>query len=380
VRILELAEFYDELGGTSEVVENLSRELKRLGHQVEIASNLSARPGFKVERSKEVYWTRVAIPSARPFSLRTPASFIRIALDSRVGELARFIRSFQPDIVNSHVFRWDKLPVIAATCRAADVPLVHMFYETAPLGRGRMGDKALCALRTAAGFAAISDATRRFFSSYLPEARAARVLIGGVDAAAISASTPWRRQRPYLFCACRLNLSHKAVDLLLEAFARLPVELTGFDLVIAGGGPDEATLQATAKRLKLTDRVEFVGLVSRKVLYSLYRGATAFAMPSRGSAEGLGLSFLEAMAAGIPVIGSDSGGPTEIIKDGINGFLIREEDAAGLAQAIAALLSRPEECRRMGAQGKAMVEANWTWRRFAEQYVELFAACLERST
>lgn len=377
LRILLVAEFYDQLGGTSEVVENLSRELHHRGYQVEIASTRGARDGFSVQRSSEVRCTYLAIRGAKPFSLRTPASFARTALDARTSSLARLIREFRPDVVNNHVFRWDKLPVIAATCRAARVPLVHMFYESGALGRGRLGERALRSLNAAAGFAAISDASRRFFSRHVAGALNARVIMGGVDAAAIAATAPHRRSRPYLFCACRLNLLHKAVDLLLEAFALLAPKFADFDLLIAGGGPDEPRLREAVARLSLTRRVELVGLVSRDTLYSLYRGAAAFAMPSRGNAEGLGLSLLEAMAAGVPVVGSYSGGPAEIISAGVNGFLVREEDVSGLADAIGVLLSNPEERYRMGERGRAMVEANWTWQRFAEQYAVLYTECLQ---
>jgi glycosyltransferase involved in cell wall biosynthesis len=372
-----VAEFYDQLGGTSEVVENLSRELQRQGHKVEVASTRGANSGFSVERSPEVRCTYISIRGAKPFSLRTPLGFARRLLDARFGDLAKLIRGFRPDVVNNHVFRWDKLPVIAATCEAARVPLVHMFYESAALGRGRMGERALQALGAAAGFAAISDASRQFFARYVAGAINARVIIGGVEAESIVAATPYKRDRPYIFCACRLNLAQKGVDLLIEAFAMLAAKFADFDLVIAGGGPDEPRLRDSVARLGLTDRVEFAGLVTREKLCSLHRGATVFAMPSRGKAEGLGLGFLEAMAAGVPVIGSYSGGPVEVITPGVNGFLVQEEDATGLAEAISTILGDAQTCRRMGERGRAMVEANWTWRRFAEQYADLFVRALE---
>jgi len=173
-----------------------------------------------------------------------------------------------------------------------------------------------------------------------------------------------------------LNLSHKAIDVLLAAFKIAAAKCPKVDLLICGAGPDRGRVEELIASNDLAARVELLGVVTRERLHSLYRGASVFAMPSRGRGEGLGLVFLEAMAAGVPIIGTSSGGPSEIIEDHVNGLLLQEEDVDGLGAGLCFLLSNPEARRQMGERGRSLVEAKYSWRKFAEQYAEIYSDCL----
>jgi len=378
LRVLLLVEGYNALGGVAEVVDSLASELTRAGHAVAVVSTLDHRArenGHERVSRRGVDCTYLDIWNRKPLSARHLETLFRIPYNTRWGALARFMREWNPDIVNSHLWAWDRYPTVMSACRAANLPMVQTFHVSDDRGRGRLGEKGLRALDDAAAIVAVSAATRDHFARLLPKAREAELIPGGVDCEAALAATPSVRDRPYLLCACRLDLKHKAVDLLVDAFAALVEEFPEVDLLIAGGGPDAGALHRRAVENRLDGRIELLGVKTREEMRSLYRGAMLFSLPSRPG-EGLPLVFLEALAAGTPVVATDTGGARELIRSGENGILVAEEDTAGLAAAIRDLLRAPEMRRAMGARGQAMVLENYASSRCAARYEQLYRSCL----
>lgn len=371
MRILLICEAFRSLGGVQEVADNLAVELERAGQRVAVFST-----PFVGGRERPIRFNGecryLEIPSRRPVTLRHLERLWQPGLSAEVKQVAAEIMNFRPDVVSSHCWSWDRLPGVAAACRRASVPLVHSLYDS--WGAGKMGAGALGSLQSAAALTALSEATRRFFEPLLPAAHDARVIIGGVDPAAAETAAPRVHPRPYVFCAARLDLRHKAIDALIEAFAMLAEEHPEIDLLVSGGGSDQEALQTLAAAKGVTDRVRFLGVVSRSELWSLYKHALFFAMPSR-MPEGLGLVFLEAMAAGIPVIGTRSGGTPEIIDHGRTGLLVDDNKPAELAAAMRQLLHDSGERTRMGQRARHQVVSRYTWRQFAAQYLEVFFSC-----
>ena len=372
MRILLICEAFRSIGGVQEVVDNLAAELAALGNEVAILSTpFVAGEPRTVRFGGECRY--VEIPSQRPVTLRHPERLFQLPLSRRVRKLSAAIASFKPAIVSSHCWSWDQFPSVVAACCRAGAPLVHSLFDS--WGSGTMGTAALRSLRGAAALTALSEATRRFFEPLLPVARDARVIIGGVDPALADAAAPMPHPHPYILCAARLDIRHKAIDSLIEAFTSIAGEHRDVDLLITGGGRDREALAALALSSGVSDRVKFLGIVSRADLWSLYKGAMFYAMPSR-MPEGLGLVFLEAMAAGIPVIGTRSGGTPEIVEHERTGLLVGENNSpAELAAAMSRLLSDLELRRKMGAEAREVVASRYSWRQFARQYLEVFASC-----
>jgi glycogen(starch) synthase len=371
VRILLICEAFRSLGGVQEVVDNLAVELEKAAQQVIVFSTPfvdgQERP---IRFGGECRY--LEIPSRRPVTLRHLERLWQPSLSSDVKQVANEIRDVQPQVVGSHCWSWDRVPAVAAACRRAGVPMVHSLYDS--WGGGKMGGAALRSLQGVAALTALSEATRRFFEPLLPAAHDARVIIGGVDPAAAETSRPRLHPRRYVFCAARLDLRHKAIDALIEAFAMLAQEHPDIDLLISGGGTDRAALEEQAAAAGIADRVKFLGVVARSELWSLYQHALFFAMPSR-MPEGLGLVFLEAMAAGVPVIATRSGGTPEIVDHGRTGLLVEDNTPAALAGAMRQLLSDDGERRRMGERAHQRVALRYTWRQFAAQFLEVYSAC-----
>jgi glycosyltransferase involved in cell wall biosynthesis len=139
-------------------------------------------------------------------------------------------------------------------------------------------------------------------------------------------------------------------------------------LRIAGDGPDRPALEAEIDRLGLTERVELLG--TRDDVPELLAGSDVFVLAS--DSEGLPMSVLEAMAAGLPVVASAVGGIPELVRDGETGTLVRPGDSAVLARAIERIVSDPVLRDRLGEAGRHRVEQEFSLERFEREHLELY--------
>ena len=154
---------------------------------------------------------------------------------------------------------------------------------------------------------------------------------------------------PTILCVAHLY-PRKDVATLLEAMALVPDAL----LRVVGTGPELPHLRAGARRLGLAQRVELLGHVSFEKLAAEYGRANVFCLPSRQ--EGFGIVFLEAMAAGLPIVAARAAALPEVVPDGECGILVPPGDAPALAKALDRLLNDPDERRRLGEAGRRRVE------------------------
>jgi glycosyltransferase involved in cell wall biosynthesis len=129
------------------------------------------------------------------------------------------------------------------------------------------------------------------------------------------------------------------MDEVMQAMPDLLPDIPNLVYLIGGSGPDRPRLEAKAKALGLADRIIFAGRISEEEKLAHYHLADAYVMPSRG--EGFGIVILEAMAAGIPAMGSRMDGSREALLDGKLGPLVDPDDPASVAGGIRAVLERP---------------------------------------
>lgn len=367
MRILLVAEDFHAIGGIQEYVDYLSAELIALGHDIAIVSTPNIGPGMRREPRAQALQKLLPIEGAKAVTWRHPERLFR---RPDAPELREFLRSWRPDVVNSHIWTWDKMLTVARAC--AGFPFVQSLYDS--WGEGKLGSGALRSLRHASALTALSQATREHFARLSPRARDAHVMLAGVDIAAARNASPYRRARPYVLSAARLDLRHKAIDVLIEAFGLVAAEFPTLDLLIVGEGPDRSKLAEMARPFGC--RIDIMGTRPRAELWSLYKGARIFALPSR-MPEGLGLVFLEAMACGTPAIGSLSGGTPEIIRDGETGFLLRSDTPSELATRIRTIFSEPELRARISGEAIKTVEGAYSWRAVAARFAEIYRACAD---
>ncbi|MBQ0864032.1 glycosyltransferase family 4 protein [Streptomyces sp. RK75] len=189
--------------------------------------------------------------------------------------------------------------------------------------------------------------------------------------------------RPLILSVSRL-VPRKGQDTLIRALPRVRSAVPGATLLIVGSGPYERVLRRSARRLPglPEDAVVFTGPRAHSDLPPYYAAADVFAMPCRTrrlglEAEGLGIVYLEAAAAGLPVLAGQSGGAPEAVKDGRTGHVVDGRDVQAVADRLTALLTAPRAAAAMGAEGRAWVEAEWSWDASARQLRSLLSRTVD---
>ena len=189
-----------------------------------------------------------------------------------------------------------------------------------------------------------------------------------------AAATPRPRNGPTILCVARMYPRKRVRDLIMAA-ALLRPRIPGARVRIVGKGPGwEGAVRAHAA-LGLGDRVALLGDVSRDRLAEEYVSADIFCLPS--VQESFGLVFLEAMAAGLPIVACRAAAIPEVVEDGVTGLLVPPRDPAGLARALEALAANPERARAMGEAGRRAVPS-YTPERVAARFLEAVRLSLER--
>lgn len=170
-----------------------------------------------------------------------------------------------------------------------------------------------------------------------------------------------------LFCLAHLE-AFKGIDTLLVAFAMLNTKYAGeFTLHIGGDGTQKESLLEQATTLGIQKNVIFSGRLNREQVRDAFWKADAFVLPSRF--EAFGVVFIEAMSAGIPVIGTKAGGPESFIKPH-TGALVLPDQPAELAETIYRLKSSYHTYSHEAIRGYAI--SNFSRKKIAEEYLNLY--------
>ncbi|MCJ7672542.1 MAG: glycosyltransferase family 4 protein, partial [Acidimicrobiia bacterium] len=168
----------------------------------------------------------------------------------------------------------------------------------------------------------------------------------------------------------------KGLAPLLESLAKVRAERNDAHLVVIGKPKAKSKIPALIERLGLTDAVEFVTGVTTERIVELYAEAEVACVPSLY--EGFSLPAVEAMACGVPVVGTTGGAVPEVIgRDDETGLLVPPGDPDALAVAILRALGDPELRARIGAAGRERAITKFTWRRTAEGTAEHYRALLD---
>jgi phosphatidyl-myo-inositol dimannoside synthase len=163
---------------------------------------------------------------------------------------------------------------------------------------------------------------------------------------------------------------------LIEAWPRVVAEVPKARLIMAGGGAGDTLVRHWVSQSSARESLEVAGFVPEAEVESLWRRASVFAMPSRG--EGFGLSYVEAMRHGLPVIGSVHDAAVEINRDGETGFNVDLQQPDALANKLIELLSQPALIRRMGEAGRERWHQNFRYSSFRERFTPILEGFLGR--
>jgi len=232
--------------------------------------------------------------------------------------------------------------------------------------------------------AAVAKADHRFVvSKYWKDALKkeygyeSQIAYNGIDVGDFAELPGRRSSQPTLLFVGGLE-RRKGLDYLIEALPRVAERVPDVRLIVVAKsgfrGTDRAgTFEAQARRLGVGSRILFRESVDQKTLLSFYSDCDLVVLPSRN--EGWGLSLMEAMACGKPVVATRVGGIPELVRDGVDGLLVDPGDIEQLSSAVVKLLLDPEMRSSMARAGGAHVKS-FTWDDTAKRVLTAYTSAL----
>ncbi|GFN23720.1 glycosyltransferase family 4 protein [Thermanaeromonas sp. C210] len=360
--------------GVVRSIETFTRELRRAGHEVFIFA-----PSYGASGPEEnIYrFPSVRAPNFKEFALAIPWA-------PRLGKL---LTRLQPDVIHVHSpFMVGRLGARAA--RHLDVPLVftyHTLYDKYahyfPLAPGLAAKVVRWYAVNFCNRCNLVIAPTTEVASFLREngvkARIEALPTGIVVEEYQRGDPGWLRRKTglgeedvVLLHVGRLG-KEKNLDFLLRCFARLRREAPFTHLVLVGSGPLEGHLREEARRLGVLEAVHFLGAFPFEDMPKVYRGADVFVFASLTETQGLVIA--EAKAAGLPVVAVAAYGVKEMVKHGVDGFLVPPDEEEFIAILKEIILNRDLR-RRMGtraAENAYRLSSSAMARRLIDLYREL---------
>src|SRR6266478_2289216 len=213
-------------------------------------------------------------------------------------------------------------------------------------------------LSSASAIVTVSDFAANQLRERFPE-NAGRVhrIYNGIDCARFK---PAQFERPPLILCIGRLISKKGFDVLIDACALLRQRGHGFRCEIIGEGPLLEELQARIDRQDLREHVNLAGPQTQSKIATRLTQATVFALPCRidpdGAMDNLPTVVMEAMVAGLPVVSTDIGGISEMVRDRETGLLVAQNDPAATADALSQLISDIDLAQSFGGKGRKRAE------------------------
>ena len=186
----------------------------------------------------------------------------------------------------------------------------------------------------------------------------------GVDPARIAfRPIPPRGGRPFTVLFIGRMVEKKGLDILIAAAAQLTARGHALKVEVIGDGPEGTRLRTTASEAGLSETISFHGRQPHAVVLRMMQDSDCLALPSvtakDGDQEGIPVTLMEAMAAGLPVVSTFHSGIPELVSDGENGLLAPERDSGALAAAIERLIREEGLGQRLAAEGRAKIERDF---------------------
>jgi glycosyltransferase involved in cell wall biosynthesis len=272
--------------------------------------------------------------------------------------LAALIRREKIDLIQSHLLGSNVYCSLAGLLTLT--PVVATFHGSVDIGeRERLKALKFAAIRLGAQrLVAVSDSLRRIIAeSTTLSSRKIVKIYNGISTSEFSRPRSkklreqfgWSRNDVLVGCLGNVRFA-KGYDVLLHAAARLRERSAGWRFVIAGQGKTGLLddLLALRSRLKVEELVHFLGFQPDPAAF--LSGLDFFLLPS--TSEGFSIATIQAMAAGLPVIVTRSGGPEEIVTHGETGWLIDPGNPEAIVEALEKLAADKELCARLAANGR----------------------------
>lgn len=393
MKILIVGDYANLAGGAEHQMESLRAGLRRRGHQVRVFSS-RARSGDGPDFADDLCFGtssgfRTLLQSFNPWAY--------------VG-LRRVLARFRPDVVHVCMFLTQLSPAILPALR--DTPSLYYavwYRPVCPTGSKMWPDGTECGVGWGRVCLSRRCVPRRDWIPLMLQMRAWTRGQGAFDRVAANSEATRRRlveggiqvrdvvwpgvpvrslgrplsTKPTVVCAARM-VREKGVDVLIDAFEDVVRKIPGASLIVAGDGPDRASLVRRARDRGLDRHVTFHGRLSPDEMARRFSGAWVQVVPSRWP-EPFGMVAAEAMMRGCAVVASDAGGLREVVLDGSTGVLVPPGDANRLSRALRTVLQDPDLADRMGREGRARALREFDVEVQVDRFVEIYRSLVEAS-
>ena len=356
MRVLQLissAGYY----GAENMLVTLAGELTVLGCQTTVGALQTGAEPELLARARE----RGLPAQAFPCSGRIDPGLPR--------RLSAFLQRERIDILHTHGYKANIYGRFSSLASAQVATCHNWAVRTGSLGFYSVLDRL--ALRSVPAVAAVSPGVAARLAEFRVRAPRVRVIGNGIDVARFAQAQPSLRQElkltgPVIGTVTRLSPG-KGLDILLQAFSSMSAMQTNATLVVVGAGPLDTALKDQAAALGIADRVHFTG--ARSDMPQVYASFDAFVLPSLD--EGMPMSVLEAMSAGVPVVATSVGAIPELAGDG-KGWLVAPGAIRPLAAALAEALQNRDDSAKRALKARQNVEAQYSARAMAQAYLTLY--------
>lgn len=307
----------------------------------------------------------------RPTVFDLGSSMLRANTGWQVARLVRFIRARRIALVHAQDLYTNLVGTAAA--RLAGVPSIVTRVDLNHDVVGFRGPLQAFASRRADRVLVNALCIRDLVVGEGVEPDRVAVVRNGVDLEALDAASREEPQEPApapgaIVCVSNMHHPVKGQTDLLVAMREIASARPGSRLVLVGDGQRRPLLERTARQLGIAGSCHFLG--HRHDVPSILARASIAVSPSH--AEGISNSILEEMALRLPVVATAVGGTPELVRDGVNGFLVPPGAPAALAGRIGDLLAAPRLRRRMGERGRKIVERDFGLARMRASYDALY--------
>ncbi len=366
--------YHPYIGGSEKHMYELSRRLARKHNVVVITSRLENTPeyeeidGVKIHRlDARLLKLPHIYPPPYPICKEVPAA------------IERLHKKYGFDFINIHG-RW-----FPSFNRAIYFGKKNGIKTVLTLHNGRPGgiDPATTLfgtiyeslwgkkiLRDVDRIIAVSEGVKKEIANYGIDEKKMHVIHNGVDTAMFTPTEPKYRERyadgfDHLLVFSGRIVKQKGLEHLLEAMKLVIKEYPKTRLLIIGKGSLRQELEKKARKAGIRDNVMFLGFLPENEMAYIYSSSDLFILPS--ISEPFGMVLVEAMASGLPCIGTEVGGIPEIIRDGDSGFIVPPKDPEKLAARIIEVLSDETLRKKMGRKGREIALKKFDWDIIAEK-------------
>jgi len=363
--------FYPFIGGVENYVYYLSKELARLKHDVTVIC--ANEPNTKKEED------------INGIKVKRLSYIGKIANTNITPKLPLEILKEDFDILHTHLPTPWSADWSAIISKIKNRPLI-LTYHNDIVGNGFANyiakfynatilklllRKANAIIITQSGYYDYSPSLKRYKDKI-------GVIPNGVDIERFKPLNVEKEENTLFFLSV-LDEFHryKGLDYLFEALKRVKKKIPNVRLIVGGKGKLLNYYKQKVISMDLRDNVEFVGFIPDEEIVEYYNKCDVFALPSiSAKQEGFGIVLLEAMACEKPVVSTEIVGVAEDIKEGNAGKIIKPKDDEGLAEAIIEILEDKNLARKMGKNGRKLVEEKYTWEKIATNVLDAYEGLL----